>query len=123
MKTFIVLFFALCCLARGQIFYGTPSYQLFTNNNWNLILTNDTSNVWYLTSISGTCSNNIGMAGRFEFWHVRENYSNKVFMFEFADVTNFVWFPENKIRIGRNDRTIYKTTVTNNFFLLLGQER
>lgn len=105
----------------AQLFYGTPSFQM--NGASQLVLTNEDTNIWFLTSIAGVSSNNAPMSGSFEFWHQRGNYSNKLFMFEYTDVTNFVWYPENNVRIGRNDSVIFKGTQTNVLFLLLGQEK
>lgn len=106
--------------SNAQLYYGVPSFAIGANST--LVLTNADTNIWYLTAIEGTWSNAIA-CGHFSLKHQRGMITNAPFAFEFCDATNFVWYPEGNLRIGRADLLHMRNATTNTMFLILSQER
>ena len=104
--------------ASIQVVEDTKYSPLFTINPTNsLYITNSSSQAFWIRSIAGVTSNQVGTSGHVATWIQRGLYKNKIFMFICQDMTNFVWYPEGEIFLGANDVLRIDNWTTNILFV------
>ena len=110
---FLVLLYsamsAIAILTRGPQTTVIPAASRIT-------ITNETTNLYYLTSLSFTFSNNAVATSVFEAWWKRGIISNQFIMLSYTNTTNVFYFPAGRIYLGQWDKFEFINRSTNNMY-------
>ena len=85
-----------------------------------LNVTNDTTNIYFVTSTILSWSNYVPTSGTVEVWQVRSSFSNLIFQQTFTNVRCISIFWPSPVYLGRNDGYRYKNGTTNQMKSLTG---
>lgn len=88
-----------------------------------LVITNASTNAWYIGAIRWSTTNNVATSGQVTYWWQRGMISNKLIQMTFTDGTNSVWGPEVPIYFAQADIFRMYNGTTTGLLTTLDQER